>query len=89
MIFMGFPLDLIKMSLDVSCIFVRNLHRNIVNRTLRRHNDSVYYPLAIRAIAQQIDQLYWESAAPSSSVDGADNDEGAEIGTLDNLARDE
>lgn len=57
-----------------------------MNRILQRHNDSVYYPLAIRAISQQIDQLYWESAAPSST---ADDTEDAEIGALDDLARDE
>lgn len=59
------------------------LTRNSVNRTLRRHSDTVFYPMAIRAVAHQIDQLYLESTAPSSSEDAPDFD----VGQLDDLSR--
>jgi len=60
-----------------------------VNRVLRRHNDAVYYPLAIRAVAQQIDQLYWDSAADGSTEYGADGAEDSDVGRIDDLTRDE
>ena len=60
-----------------------------MNRVLRRHNDAVYYPLAIRAVAQQIDQLYWDYDIHSSSEHEVDGTEDSEIGRIDDLTRDE
>ena len=42
-----------------------------VNRLLRRHNQEVYFPLAVRNVAQQIDELYWDAAG--ARTNGADN----------------
>jgi len=67
----------------------RSYIKVLVNRVLRRHNDAVYYPLAIRAVAQQIDQLYWDSATHGSSENGADGTEDSKIGRIDDLTRDE
>jgi hypothetical protein len=39
------------------------------NRLLRRHNKSAYDALAIRTTAEQIDNMYWEAAAPDVTVD--------------------
>lgn len=52
----------------------------IVNRVVRRHNTSTYDELAIRAIAEQIDTLYWEASAP-------DLDEEDELFNDDELVR--
>jgi hypothetical protein len=60
-----------------------------VNRILRQHNDAVYYSLAIRAIAQQIDRLYWDSSAPESSAHNHGLDEDSELHQTDDLTHDE
>ncbi|OCK84363.1 hypothetical protein K432DRAFT_320534 [Lepidopterella palustris CBS 459.81] len=56
---------------------IRDVTRE-VNRQLRRHNKTVYSSLSIRHVAEQIDQLYWDSAAPDLEVHdpvAATNDE--------------
>ena len=60
-----------------------------VNGILRQHNDAVYYSLAIRAVAQQIDQLYWESSAPESAANNRGLDEDSELHQTDDLTHDE
>jgi len=60
-----------------------------VNGILKRHNDTVYYPLAIRAVAQQIDQLYWDSAAPESSQRHGELGDESELRKTDDLTHDE
>jgi len=40
----------------------------IVNHGLRRHSKFVYSDMSIRHVADQIDTLYWESAAPDLEV---------------------
>ena len=45
-----------------------------VNRLLKRHAKIVYSTLAIRHVAEQIDKLYWQSAAPVESQDRAEDD---------------
>lgn len=37
-----------------------------VNRLVNAHYAKVYFPLAVQSVAQQIDQLYWDEAAPES-----------------------
>jgi len=60
-----------------------------VNRILRRHNNAVYYSLAIRAVAQQIDQLYWDSSVPESTEHNRSLDEDGELRQTDDLTHDE
>ena len=60
-----------------------------VNRILKRHNDTVYYSLAIRAVAQQIDQLYWKSSAPESAEYDRGLDDNSELRQTDDLTHDE
>lgn len=60
-----------------------------VNRILRRHNDTVYYSLAIRAVAQQIDQLYWDSSAPESTEHDRGLYDDSELCQNDDLTHDE
>ena len=60
-----------------------------VNRILRRHNDAVYYSLAIRAVAQQIDQLYWDSSSPESAERNRGLDDDSELRQTDDLTHDE
>ncbi|KAF2758423.1 hypothetical protein EJ05DRAFT_510352 [Pseudovirgaria hyperparasitica] len=59
-----------------------------VNRELRRHSKSAYSSLAIRAVAEQIDNLYWRSAEPDAHDD--ELDEGPDgirvLGTDDDLS---
>jgi hypothetical protein len=62
---------------------------DVVNRILRRHNDTVYYSLAIRVIAQQIDQLYWDSAVPESTEHNHKLDDDSELFQTDDLTHDE
>ncbi len=60
-----------------------------VNRILRRHNDAVYYSLAIRAVAQQIDQLYWDSSSPEPAERNRGLDDDSELRQTDDLTHDE
>jgi hypothetical protein len=60
-----------------------------VNRILRQHNDAVYYSLAIRAVAQQIDRLYWDFSEPKSTAHNRGFDEDSELHQTDDLTHDE
>ena len=62
---------------------------DVVNRILKLHNDAVYYSLAIRAVAQQIDQLYWDSSTPESAESNRGLDDDSELHQTDDLTHDE
>jgi hypothetical protein len=60
---------------------------------LRRHTKTAYGALSIRNVAEQIDQLYWNLAAPDIEVkDAIDGDDSESSGALrigDDLTLDE
>jgi hypothetical protein len=45
------------------------------NEIVRRHNNSVYDGVAIRNVARQIDELYWQSTNPEDPLYGEEEDE--------------
>ncbi|KAF2199467.1 hypothetical protein GQ43DRAFT_352033, partial [Delitschia confertaspora ATCC 74209] len=54
-----------------------------VNRELKRHSKIVYSDMSIRHVADQIDTLYWNSAAPELEIQGDSAlDTEADDGTL-------
>jgi len=59
----------------------------IANEIVRRHNNSVYDGIAIRNVARQIDELYWQSSNPEDEVVGEEGDEILRVG--DDLTADE
>ncbi|KAF2817706.1 uncharacterized protein BDZ99DRAFT_375093 [Mytilinidion resinicola] len=53
------------------------------NRLMRRHTKTAYGALSIRYVAEQIDQLYWNLAAPDIEVrDAIDADDSETTGLL-------
>ena len=42
----------------------------LANEKVRRHNKTVYDRIAIRHVAEQIDELYWQAAEPYDLLDG-------------------
>ncbi|KAL2353565.1 kinetochore complex Fta4 of Sim4 subunit, or CENP-50-domain-containing protein [Cryomyces antarcticus] len=68
-------------------------HKKVVNRLLQHHNKSVYYSLAVRHVAEQIDKLYWAAGAPDANVtnDGSADDgippEDADLTTDETIAK--
>lgn len=54
---------------------------------MKRHNNSVYDGVAVRNVARQIDELYWQSTNPEDPLYGEDNDEVLRQG--DDLTRNE
>jgi hypothetical protein len=66
-----------------------------VNRRLRRHTKVAYGSLSIRHVAEQIDELYWNSAAPELEVQDSEIEHDGEESTSnvprvgDNLRLDE
>ncbi|OCL13675.1 hypothetical protein AOQ84DRAFT_332231 [Glonium stellatum] len=73
---------------------IRDVTRE-VNRRLRRHTKVAYGSLSIRHVAEQIDELYWSSAAPDLGLQDseAEYDEEETISNVlrvgDNLRLDE
>jgi hypothetical protein len=57
----------------------------LANEIVRRHNNSVYDGVAIRNVARQIDELYWQSTNPEDPLYGEDEDEPLRVG--DDLTR--
>lgn len=56
-----------------------------VNRQLRRHTKAAYSSLAVRHVAEQIDQLYWDAAAPDVDVEDFDDPEDGILRVGDDL----
>lgn len=59
----------------------------VANDIVKRHNNSVYDGVAIRNLATQIDQLYWQATTPEDPLYGEDLDEVLRQG--DDLTTDE
>lgn len=51
-----------------------------VDTTARSHKRAVYSSQALRHVAEQIDALYWASAAPDRDAEGYGGGEGVERG---------
>lgn len=58
-----------------------------MNRQIRRHSKSSYSSLAIRAVAEQIDNLYWRSAEPDHEIGEDAEEENRVVQVEDDLSK--
>ncbi|KAF2084631.1 hypothetical protein K490DRAFT_7924, partial [Saccharata proteae CBS 121410] len=60
-----------------------------VNRRMRRHNRIVYPSVAIRHVAEQIDNLYWQAGAPEIYLETSGAVDDGVVKTNDDISLDE